>query len=1727
MKSLTSKDYIRKYTQIFQEFLPLCLQYRRDKQWHSIVNLIQDEIQHFEKLPNIIKQKVDQFTRSSLYFFLAEAQYHLKQTLNAEELLLIDSKDQKINQIKAKTYFMLYKQSNKIEHIEQAYNLSSQYFGSDHKITIFYRQEYQEKQRKIKFQQLQSIPNFDIFKSGLEFQYYNQQNKKLQSNKTKGKTIHLSEIEKLTTQESTFEPSKKIIQKFNESSFRISEKKINLFVPLQNSNFNTKPNIQFRLNTTNSELKGFSKLNSSIDNQIQGNITELLLPRPLTSKQRLSKKTLKTSPTPQKQHHQQYSNSSQQQFNRGNILKKSQIKMHQTNLIKSNSRQKIEIKESINLKFFDTKSIQCEISEDNTESIYDQNKAQNEIEFNFSPRVGQSYYSLNTSNEISRHQIDFEYLRKRIDYLYDIQQEEALRMIIKNFRNFVQKQKAQKTEELMKKTIAKQNFSSLIVELGATKNMQIEEKIAKIKSIIHICQVIDQGSLKTWMIYSPIKQIKAINWKIRNISWVVFKRLKAKKQQIHPDILKLYKEYPKYHQIIEIWSNSIDGTNAIFVLTIQIEVLSRLYDIRLHLKNIHNIAKDFENIFSSTEMVSQLIHIYFSSHGIQYNQSLRSTTQCILLKQTILRQDMLKKGCQSISNHINQLFINTFLHMKTENGSKFRRVTLFEQIIENQVVLYDQIDERRKMIKRAFTPFQFGNGYITIKNSNVRNQKLMKSLSIGIEINSPILKFRGSSPKNYWADLRSQSFKVAFQDKVIEEEGFTPKSGESIVLSPKSPLTPPSRKQNNNSSSTMSFKVIKSSKSKKKQIDDYFKNYPKQRDVIHKKDIPMNPYQSQQNLLCYLSKNEDGWIINNLTFTFNFDNPKQFGHFVITYHQINSSENITTCLSLLQFCQIVNINQNIIKNHLGYFRALPYIAKLNYLQQINHQEICNKNYSKFLIEDYNFPEYKFTKKLQRKSLVADSSQINKDHFYIFFYRPSNQFRVLFRIKQSTYKGKDIFELFVYKLSQPRFIRIYDQSSLNRLQDLFRKIIHQQSRPNIGTFQQIQRVINYYLQQDYKANGRCWSIGFQNSSKQIFNYELKSYQITDIYNVILKHLVANEQAIIKNLLKTYCKVAKFQLVSKLDNFTGINLIYFTQYTLAQNLMILEIQIYPFEKRLSSYKTYLNHNDLKNFSLLNDNLEEKALLLKNKIKLCYNNNQQQIHLSVNPEFNYVSQLNENLRADYTKSLFIKQKQVIKLIFQKVKRFNSHFLIFSLFYNTFNHEIIIQVYIPKLCKLFRSVLSEYDFKNLHQSKLEKIIPGIILDNFEKSFNYFPQRYTTFTSYVKDKDNNNVDDQLSIKSRFSEKSVDSAISLQKYKEQFEKLQQNQYQSYQKQEQIQIKVETKNQLQTEYKKITSKVHFSKQKNPQRVSHEIQYFKERASIKPSITKFDSLYDCAKLQKILKDAVLSTNIIYKYFLCYFWEQLIDGCNIIMTNYNKYILQIDSYRGILRQLGVSKRVFIDDDYQAEIFFEQQQVEYGSMFEKYSSVTLKESQSTSIYFSYKQLNSSEAKTINLKCQFRQCIYNYSTLNQVSYNRALKILKQSSDYITEQIRKKKKLIEFEKLELKSITALRTNKKSIQLDTYINNHSKYKFIYQCRLMMNVIVTILYRDNRFYFYLEDCKKQIDFLFKMSINSVQENIPHIFLLLKCKKDFTIGKRLFSAYKNQLIIKAYENLFRTNN
>lgn len=55
MKNLTSKDYINKYTQVFQKALPLCMQYRKEEQWEKITQLIKDPIFQFEKLPESIQ----------------------------------------------------------------------------------------------------------------------------------------------------------------------------------------------------------------------------------------------------------------------------------------------------------------------------------------------------------------------------------------------------------------------------------------------------------------------------------------------------------------------------------------------------------------------------------------------------------------------------------------------------------------------------------------------------------------------------------------------------------------------------------------------------------------------------------------------------------------------------------------------------------------------------------------------------------------------------------------------------------------------------------------------------------------------------------------------------------------------------------------------------------------------------------------------------------------------------------------------------------------------------------------------------------------------------------------------------------------------------------------------------------------------------------------------------------------------------------------------------------------------------------------------------------------------------------------------------------------------------------------------------------------------------------------------------------------------------------------
>lgn len=82
--------------------------------------------------------------------------------------------------------------------------------------------------------------------------------------------------------------------------------------------------------------------------------------------------------------------------------------------------------------------------------------------------------------------------------------------------------------------------------------------------------------------------------------------------------------------------------------------------------------------------------------------------------------------------------------------------------------------------------------------------------------------------------------------------------------------------------------------------------------------------------------------------------------------------------------------------------------------------------------------------------------------------------------------------------------------------------------------------------------------------------------------------------IKNVIRTYCEVNEFTLVSKIKNIPGMTLMLLNEYK-SGPYTLLQVWIFPFNDRLKEYKTYLNQQDFVNFNITDLTLEQKALFL----------------------------------------------------------------------------------------------------------------------------------------------------------------------------------------------------------------------------------------------------------------------------------------------------------------------------------------------------------------------------------------------------------------------------------------------------------------------------------------------------------------------------------------------------
>ncbi|KAM3128256.1 hypothetical protein pb186bvf_019613 [Paramecium bursaria] len=1586
--NIKADQYLNHYQALFNKFWNLALEMRQNKDWHSLRDLLRKDLYEFEKLPKAIKAKVDQFMRYSLQFFLNEALFHLKQEITNKEIFdFNDQSDLKINQIKAKTFFMLFKQTDKPEFIQQAYDTARVIPGYE-KITLIYEQQLSERLKKEQFKKIQEIPDFDAFKNQIEGKYYSMHTKTNKSNKLNAQTFHFEEIEKLTTQQSTFEPSRRI----KTSSSTSKTPKINLYLTsslhFHRSILRETPKIDNYFN----QKVSITEKNEDDDDKL----FQMLLKRPQIKV--AQKKVIKSQ--------------SQKVIQNKSDMKQSEIKVpikHGYHLSKKSgggmrqsvlnqrATSRLAVKDVSATKINTDKSIQVEFSQDQSNIMLQESLLEKEIK---DDDRQMSYNSFSDDHHFFH--IDYRKIEVILKEISEAQRKQAAKYILKYLKVYMVHKKQQKNQEK-----PKQVFSQFMAEIGAT-NVLHEEKIYRIKLILQMCQQLDNLKYKKWHVISQIKQLGSHQWKVSDIKWAVYRRITSKKerkaQPYHQDIIKLYKENINYADLIDIYSRNIDGTNAIFILSILLEINGRLFDLRMYMKNLSHLVRDMD---FSQDILLKLIQFYFQQSHKNFNN--QYPLQCYTTGSKQNAKDF--QSIYQVSQHIIQLLNENFYIKKTMNGIKLRKIIDSEILIQNKRDGYEIIRKRKDQFRRMYVK-QTIFYYIINKKQLMHRQKLIQKSQSIIQEEKVTTPKKNRQIKNFFSGLRSQTFNQS-DDK-------------------------------NQSDSQLSGSERRTSKKNRRSLlsPDYFEQIKHLENIVDDKPFP-NLFQDQELLLTYLKYVDDYLLICTLHFSFNLEHPKQVGYFIENCYDYYSQNKVkSTQIIFDEFIQKYELNRNAVQNSLYYYRNINHQAKLEILSKQPQREHY-KAQRKEIIRS----EYIEKKRINRLLVSQEQNEISMDHYFIFTLKIQSKQSIYFRIRNF----QNQWYLYVYQMKQPLYIKIEKQHQLNKLKKMFQIVISDQNKQKHLTYQILKYLVLNYVKEIQTSVGYRHFLGFQRDIKQQFNYNLIRTDPQGIYQFILLNLVQCKSDTIKNVLRSFCTFSQFSVFSKVKNTSNKNYILFTEIKI-YDFEIVQIQIYPYNSRTHIFKAYLNQDDLKMLNLQNLSLEEKAEQLKNHLSVNMNNQQRQIHLTYENNMLYVSKLNDALyKSQLVKPLFEKQKKIIYHIYKRIKKIKNQFIVFTIQINILDWSINILMYIPSLCKQFKAIMLFDDIKRLNTNTLDQFIPNTSLDYF------FSDENQKFNDFIEDKikkmDKNSL---LSVE-------VDSVINSPRYRK----------------------------AQTKAKTILYKSSF-----PQRVSYDFRLFKENYQSQKKINKIDVEYDIQKLIQYLKISIQNGIKKPSNPQLYFWDQLIEMANIHLNSANKYILQIDTFRGIIRQLIFSQRVFIDGEYQAEVFFEQSQVEYGSMFEKYSFVSLKESQQAQIYFAYRNLLD-YSHIINLKCQFRQCIYNFSknSSTQVSYSQAIRILHSTSRYIEEQLKLRKQIINFPQVENKSILSMKSNKKNMNVKFRINDHTKYKFIYQQRLMATIIVTIFYKNKQFYFFMEDSHTQSQKMIKMKIKAVQENIPHITILLE--------------------------------
>ncbi|CAD8100733.1 unnamed protein product [Paramecium primaurelia] len=524
--------------------------------------------------------------------------------------------------------------------------------------------------------------------------------------------------------------------------------------------------------------------------------------------------------------------------------------------------------------------------------------------------------------------------------------------------------------------------------------------------------------------------------------------------------------------------------------------------------------------------------------------------------------------------------------------------------------------------------------------------------------------------------------------------------------------------------------------------------------------------------------------------------------------------------------------------------------------------------------------------------------------------------------------------------------------------------------------------------------------------------------------------------------------------------------------------------------------------------------------------------------------------------------------KFIYKTTKIVNNMYVIITISYLSLN-KFQIGLYIPQTCRNFSCYISSNDFQNMNPVFLESIFPSNLVTKetidqfyinrwkfsemnkiFEMAVNH-PDEFEDFYSEMRSQARAIPQSEL-------QKLTESRVSINNEDEFLEK----QYDETPKLLESFSDQSRQNARSSTQPPIFVKKQFSKQfsvqnsigqSNPQRLSLPTSQFQQKTDKSlfyrnsPRVSNqcsMENLYQSDKDLFFNQILVRKNNLdMISTFEIKIWESLIDKVQITKNSQNRFILNLDTFKGVLRENLYTQVVYLGNEVNAlfEVFVENIRKPFN-MLKPYMPIRLNESQNYQLYQRITLFE--QPQIVNFKLMLRKVLYSYYNderrnlqnlkLNDCSVDQYEFIesdIQKCSVYMLNKLKKQLKLNP-SKFIVQEVQGDEKCPQVIKVNANYEQYSSFK-CYQYTLLKRMVftmrptliyVSIFYQEKRkkFWLYFESMKNCKNTTVKYNLKDIQHCIPNAIGLLNLGLHQELGNRIYRSFKNRLLVSTHQQL-----